>query len=304
MAADVTSTPAVATEEYEFLSESLASEREIVRNEGLRGTRLHPVERIRQGRMTPGGTIEMEPTYADLVNLLPRAIAAAVAGAGFNTYTVGDTALPYFQTIIYRVASLFTYTQCKINRTTFRGSIGQPLKVSFEVEALNETKTDAGSFPVLTIAANAPFIFTDSTAACVSQITLGGTAYQIQELECTVDWHLKTDRFMNSQTRTDLVSLDLTIPTRFVVPFTSDTVALYDNAGAVSGIAAAANFTYLGAGGGAAGVNLKFTFGNLVFPARKSPVVPNRDEITMTLEGEARKTGATAPLVVQLDSTP
>lgn len=90
--------------------------------------------------------------------------------------------------------------------------------------------------------------------------------------------------------------------TKFTVPYTSDTVGLYD--GGVGGIAGNINFSYQGAGGGGAGVNLKFDFVNLVFPAAKSPAVASKDEVKLLLAGEARKSGSTAPLVVTLDSTP
>lgn len=297
--------PGAATEAYEFLSENVATDREVVRTEGLRGTRLHPTERVRQGRQPIGGTVVMQPTYAELVNLLPRMIGAAQAGAGFNTYTVSDVVPVAFQVIIDRVAKVYTYVGCRVGRATFRSGPGRPLELSLEVEALQESIGNAGTFAALTVSPTAPFVFMDGT------LTLGASVLQVMEFETTVDWHLKTDRYVNSTTRTDLPSLDLTVATRFTVPYTSDTTGFYDASawagggpGGTYGVAGNINFAYGGAGGGGAGVNLQLSFGNLVFPARKSPAVPNRDEIGLLLEGEARKVGATAPLSVVLDSTP
>jgi hypothetical protein len=294
MNTDTTATPAAAVEAYEFLSESLTTAREVVRTEGLRGTRLHPVERIRQGRQTPGGTVTLQPTYAELVNLLPRVVGANSSG----TYTVSDTVPVAFQTVIDRVAKVYTYTGCRVGKATFKCGVGQPLELALEIEALTESVANAGTFASLTVSATPPFVWTDGT------LTLAGNAVQVMEFETTLDWHLKPDRFVNSLTRTDLPSMDLTVSTKFVVPYTSDTTGLYDGGGGVAGVTGNINFTYLGAGGGAAGVNVKLTYGNLVFPAEKSPAVGSKDEITLLLQGEARKTGSTAPLVVALDSTP
>ena len=286
------------TEAYEFLSENLALDHELLRTEGLRGTRLHPAERVRLGRQLIGGTIVMQPTYAELVNLLPRIVSAAQAGAGLNTYTVSDTQPAAFAVSVDRGAKVFTYAGCRCGRATFRSGVGQPMELALEVEALSESQGNAGTFPSLTVSATPPFIYADAA------LTLGGATYQVHEWETTIDWHLKTDRFANNVSRTDLPSMDLTVTARFLVPFTSDTAALYDAGGGVSGVTGSVNLTYLGAGGGGAGVNLQFSYANLIFPARKSPTVAGRDEINLSLEAEARKSGSTAPLVVTLDSTP
>ncbi len=295
MSTDTSATPHAATEAYEFLSENLASDREVVRTEGLRGTRLHDSKRIRQGRLTPGGTITMQPTYAELANLLPRIVGAPTG----ILYTPNDTVPVAFQTIIDRVAKVYTYTGCRVGRARFHSGVGQPLSLDLEIEALNESIGNAATFGNLTVASNPPFVFFDGA------LTLVAAAIQVIEWETTIDWHLKMDRFVNSQTRTDLPSLDLTVSTRFTVPYTSDTTAYYDQSTPALSIAGNINFTYLGAGGGAAGVNLQFSYGNLVLAPKKSPHVVGRDEITMVLESESRNVvSGAAPLVVQLDSTP
>ena len=285
-----------ATEAFEFISETLTTKQEVRRNEGIRGTRLHPKERVRRGRTTPGGTIRMEPTYAELVNMLPRIVAAASAQVGYDTYTVSDTVPVAFDVQIDRVAKVFSYTGCRTNRCTFRAQSGGILEVDWDIEALTETIGNAGTFPSLTISGTPPFIFEDST------LTIGGSAYPVQEFECVIDWHLKVDRFMNSTTRAYLPSMDFSCMCKFVVPY-CDTTALYDDGGDVLGQAADINFTYSGAGGGAAGVNLKLAFANLIFPAEKSPSVQSKDEVTMLLQGEARRSSTTSPLIVTLDNT-
>ncbi len=282
MVANATATPASATEAYEFESESLASSRELIRTEGIRGTRLHPVERVVSGRLTPGGSIAMEPTATELLNLLPRCIAAPVG----STYTVGDTALPYFQTIIDRVSRVWTYTGCKVDSAAFHASIGKPLSLTLNIEAINESVGAALTFGSLTINPTAPFVLFDGA------LTLDGTAYQFNDLSINVNWHLKKDRFVNSQIRTDLPSMDLSVECSFTLPATSDTIpSLYDTD--VGGIAGTAIFS-------AGGATLSFLMSGLIFPAEKQPAVGSKDEITLKLTSEARRVGSTAPLIVTL----
>ena len=131
-------------------------------------------------------------------------------------WAVSDASLPpYFQCVIDRVAKVFTYIGCKVARATFRSAKGQPLEVAVEIAAIKESIGAAGSFPALALDAAAPFVFTDGV------LTLGGTVYQVEEFETTIDWHLKLDRYMNSQYRTDLVSTDLTVRLRADKPINS-----------------------------------------------------------------------------------
>ncbi len=274
------------TEAYEFLSENLTSEREIVRTDGIRGSRMHPLERIRLGRQTPGGTIVMEPTLVELANLLPRTIGANAA----NVYSVSDTVPVAFDVAIDRVAKVPIYAGCRCDKVTFRSSPGKPLEVSMDIEALTETIGAAGTFPTLTINATAPVIWSD----CV--ISLAG-AIQCHDMEITVDWNLKKDRFVNSITRTDLPSQDVRVMAKFTVPYDSTTIGLFDGAAGVAGVACTATFTV-------GGTSLLFTMSKVCFPARKSPSVSSKDEITMVLDGEAYRAGSVTPLAITLDSTP
>src|ERR1051326_6566137 len=69
---NATSTAVAATEKYELISESLASQRNILNTAGMRGSRSQVLERIRQGTIAPGGTLTLEPTPNELRNLMPR----------------------------------------------------------------------------------------------------------------------------------------------------------------------------------------------------------------------------------------
>ncbi len=283
---DTSATPTAATTEYEFLTCGLGLQQEHVRTEGLRGTRLHPVERVRLGRRTPGGSVSMQPTYAEMVTLLPKIISANATGV----FTVSDTVPVAFQAMVDKIAKVATYTGCRTSKANFHAGVGQPLTLDWDIEALEESIANAGSFASLTISPTAPFVFTDGV------LTIG-SGYQIMQASVALDWHLKMDRFVNSLTRTDLPSMDFSCQVQFTVPYTSDTVALYNSGGSVAGSAASLVFTY-------GSVSLTLSLANVLFPAARSPIVQSRDEITLQLTGEARKSGSTSPLIATLDSTP
>ncbi len=292
-----TTTPGAATEAYEFESENLALDQAIIDTAGIRGGRNHVIERVRAANQHIGGSINIQPTYNELLNLLPRIVGAISNQAGYDTFSTSDTVAPvYFQTIVDRVAKVYSYVGCKVGSATFRSSQGGPLSLSLEIEALQESIGNSGTFAALTIDALPPLIHTDSV------LTLGGTAYQVFDWECSINWHLDTGRFVNSTTRTDLISTDLTVTTHFTLPYTSDTLGLYLG-GSAAGVTGNINFTSGGAGGGAAGKNLQFTFANLLFPPKKSPTVGGKGEIHLALSGEARKSSTTLALVVSLDHT-
>lgn len=290
---DTTATAAVATTEYEFLSCALGAERELIRNEGMRGTRLHPVSRMRKGRITPGGVVELEPTYGELRVLLPLMISVEAGIAGARTYTVTDTVPVAFQAIVERVADQKAYTQCRTSRTTWKSSPGQPLSCSWEIEALDEKASAGTPFSGLTISNTPPFVFHEAV------LTLNSTAYHVHDWEMVVDWHLKTDRWVNSQTRTDLPSMDFSCITRFTLPYTSDTTGLYDLFTEASEIATGVTGSIVFTKGGTA---LTFAWVGLLMPAQRSPVIPSRDEIVLAFATESRRTAAgVSPLTVTLD---
>lgn len=274
------------TEAYEFKSEGLASERTVIKTAGMRGSRSQVIERVRQGTLAPGGPIVLEPSPAELRKLLPRILGAAESGVNPYTYALAET-LPTFGVQVDRVAKVFTYALCVVDKATFRSSEGQPLELTLDVEAQTEAITNAGTFQGgLTIDGNPPFVFFDGV------LTLGGSSVPMREFELIVDNQLKKDRFTNSQTRTALPPMDRLVTLRCTVPYTADSVALYD--------------------GGAAGVtsNLTLTNGshvlnfqtqNVVFPAKKSPAVQRKDdEVLMTLEGQVFHTTTNPELQVVL----
>lgn len=272
---------------FDYLSENLICQEEFPDTGGLRGTRSHVIERVRQGIRRIAGTITMQPTAVEWAALLPWIQGANASG---TTYALADSLTSRYVTVD-RVTKVFTYDAVFVDSATIRSSQGQPVSLTLNLVGSDEAVANAGTFPSLTIdtTTNA-FMFHDSSAA----VTVGGVAYAIRDFELTIHNHVDRERFFNTQVlSTATRAMDRNITLRMHLPY-GDASAVY--ATGASGVAVAATFT-----NGA--VSLSFSFVKVAFP-RRSPMVQGRQEIMVPLDGVAYRSGSTLELVTTLDSTP
>ncbi len=255
---------------YEYKSFGLGKHGTVLAADGIRGTRAHPVERTVAGPYTVSGAINWEPGPTTLTNLWPFILGTS----GALTETLAT-----FAVVIDRIAQVHTFNTCKVDRAVFKGTQGQLIDMTLDIEGESEALSGSVSgTPTLDV----PFLFNSAT------LSIGGTAYQFREFSLTVDNHLKKDRFMNSLTRTDLPELDRTVSLSLSLPYTTDDIAIYD----ANATSAAVVLTWLS---GATTVTL--TMAAVQFPT-EPPSTPGRDEILLPQNGIARKTGSTLELVI------
>ena len=274
-----------------FVSENIVKRGVIVERRGLRGTRGHQSDDTRVGPYSVGGRLLLEPTPEDLAIWLPRILGAAASG---TTYNLAET-LPSFTLTVDRVAKVFTYAGCKVNRAVLQGSQGGLLRMSLDVVAQSEAVAASGTFPSLTPSMSQPYIFSDLA------LTLAATAREVKEFELSIDNGLMTDRFMNSVTIVNAPEGDRTIGLRTVHAWAAGNTDLY--AQALAGSAGTLQLTNALGGTPPVGYQTSFAFGTLQVPDR-SPNVPGRDELFLNLEMIARRVGSTPELSVTHDSTP
>jgi len=272
-----------SSEPYEFVSESLAEQAEILDTNGIRGTRSHSKERTRQGLKQVQGQITLHPSPLDLDNLLPRILGAAESS---DSFALAET-LPEFNVMIDRVADAFLYSACQISKATFRGSAGQYVELVLDIIA--KTETEGQTFPSLTLGtsvADEPFVFSDGV------MTLQGATREVFDFELVIDNAGSARYTIGSNTATDILISDRI-------------VTLGTNCANVSGNAALLKQ----ATGGAAGtlvftngnVSTTFSFAALQAP-NKTPTVTGKGEIPINLEMTARKSGSTNEIVITNDS--
>lgn len=265
------------TTQLEYLTFGLGKHNTVLETAGIRGTHAHPVERTRAGTYTISGPISMHLGPADIDAWFPFVFGNAKS---VNTYNLAEAQTPFFVGFDDGI-KYWVYNSCKVDRMTLRAQQGGLLEADFDVEGLTETLNTGGTFPALSPTTAAPYVLMDAA------LTIGGTAYQFRQFETVVDWRLKKDRFMNSVSRTDLPEMDRIITVNLSLPFTSDTIGLYDANQANAAVVA--TFT-----NGAHALTL--TYAAVQFPT-EPPERPGREEILLPYNGIARKTGSTLELV-------
>lgn len=250
----------------------------ILDTDGIRGTRSHRSDRTRTGPYTVSGQLVLPATRRALDVLLPMCLGGAESTDVFN---VAET-LTELQFMIDRVTKVQTYSGCKANRCTLRGTQGGLLEIAIDIEGETESTGNAGTFPSLTLPEEKPYVFMDGA------LTLLGTARGFSSFEIVVDNQLVTDRFLNSTTRAELPEQDRIVSARFTLPYDADNADLHDQA--LAGAAGTLVFT----NAEEASSVLTVALGTLQFPAR-TPVVNGKGETVLELEGQARSTVAGDP---------
>lgn len=274
---------AASTLELEFLSCGIGKDAQHVQSDAVRGNRDRISETVVEGVYSAGGSLVLEPRQAELDFFLPK-----ILGGGSNpTYTLAAT-VPEFGVDVEKVADCYRYAGMKVNSATFSSGPNQPLQLAMDIQG--KTETGSISFPSIagTLSDVPPYIHHELV------LTLGGTAYDCQAISITLDNSLMLDRFMNSQTRTELPAQDRFITVDCTIPF--ETTALYDVA--VAGIAGSAVWTK-------GAFSLTFSFAKLQVPSKPVIIQGRGGELLQQLQFVARKdaTTPTNSLIVTHDST-
>lgn len=280
-----------SSERYEFLRESFGAKKTILGNEGIRGTRSEDVNRSRYGQEDVTGTIVLQPSPADLDLWLPRILGDPEST---DTFALAET-LPAFAVMFDRVAKVFTYTDCKVNKATFRASQGGVLELELDLIGKSFSIGNAGTAPSVSLGTDPedqPYVLSDAA------FTLAGSARETSSFELVID-NLLNARFTNSNNATSITPQGRMVTLKTKHPYTSDETDLLEQA--LYG--AAGTIVLTPTGGGMSGVSTTFTFGRLQVPDTH-PGVPGKSEIMLDLDMVARMTGSTRELVVTHDPVP
>lgn len=263
----------------EFESESLQRVTTHADTGGIRGTRSHASERVKEASSIVQGTIVLQPSPADLDILLPWILGAAESN---DTFALAEALTP-LNVLIDKVDDVYLYSDVYVNRAVFSSEESSPLRLTLDL--IGKTEADSQSFPALTLgvaANNKPYMHHELT------LSLAGSSRQCKRLEITIDNMLAT-AFNNSLTPSEIKAQDRIITVRATLPASEGL-----HAQAVAGIAGSATYAM-------PNLSTVFTFGKLQIPDR-TPVVAGKSEIVHELEMVARMNGATKELVVTNDS--
>lgn len=273
---------------YEFISEDLQANQQVLDTGGIRGTRSMPKERTRLGIRGVGGTIVLHPSPADLDNWLPRILGAAGSG---DSFTLGDT-FTKFGVLVDRVTDRYEYSGCVVTRADFRSQSGDFLELTLTIVGTDETKGVAAPSPApsLSTASNAaPYVFHDSSEDIELPV---GTAREVFDINISIDNFMDT-RFVNAVTTTSITPTDRLVTFSITSPFDSDESDLFPQTSDQGpGRARFVN----------GNMSLQFDFGSLR-GQRQCPVVNGKNEIVLRSDYVARSSADTKELSVTNDAT-
>lgn len=258
------------TKRFEFARCMLGAHESIIDANGIIGSRSRDIERVRNGLVHVNGQIEVEPSALEWSLLLPWMMGGATSGSPAVTYTLGEQ-MPTRFISVDKVAKVFTYAGCAVNKFTLRGAQGEALKCTIEVIGTTETQANSGTFPALTIdLTTRPFVFHDGA------ITMNGTSTLMKSWELTVDNHIDPERFFNSVTLASTLALDRTTTFRTSIAYDSVLGAAIYGTG-IAGAAVVINHT-----NGNSTLNL--TMPAVSFP-KQGIMVPGRVEEMLEING-------------------
>lgn len=275
---------AIGGTRIEFVSCGVKMRESIENYAGVQAHRGELATRNRLGNVSPGGPLECVPTPAEWVVLLPYILGGTPAG---TSYPLGET-LPTFTMDLDDGTSIKAYSGCTITTATISAQSGGPVKLSCQIEAIDEGvgSTVSGSIDQT----YGPFMFYEGA------FSVGATSSVTPfDFSVTIDNVVDTGRFLNSRTRTSLKARGRHVNFATRIPWGDFYSSLYGIQG--SEVAVVGTFT-------SAGYSLAFTMPKVRFP-REGVERQREDELVLPLNGIARKTNAsTDELQVVLDSTP
>lgn len=286
-----------ATKQLQNVNCGIGKRGTLIDKQGARGTRSKHTGNVTSGPYSVGGPLSVQPSPDELRVILPYIFGTAESGSGTSgtpwVYALAET-IPDMVVVQDKIAKVFTWDGCKVNTARFSASAGSPvLSLEMDVQGKTEAVSNAGTFPSIgsTLTVGQPFLFQQLV------LTLNSATKVCDNFNLSIDNALMLDRFLNSQTRTDIPETDRTITLEVDNPFTAADVALYDIA--VAGFAASAVFTN--------GTNvLTFSFANVKAPADTLEAV-QRGETMNKLRFTAYETGTpgstTKELITRLSTS-
>lgn len=274
----------VSTREFFIESNGIVKTPSQIQNEGMYGSRDYKSESTTDGTYAVGGVVPLKPRPDDLTFLMPYILGGA---ASVNNFAVAE-ALPEMVCDSYRISETVRKLKCKVNTATFSSRAGQQLNLDLDIQGTSWTP--GITFPSIasSLSVQAPFMHHQ----CV--LTIGGTAYKVDDVTLTIGNNLILDRFYNSQYRQDLPEGSRTVGLSCTFPFTSDESAIY--AMATAGLAASIVWT--------SGLySLTFTFAKLQAAIAAPSLGGRSSEVKLPVNFVARASGSTPSIAATVVST-
>lgn len=214
--------------------------------------------------------LSTEPSALEMLTLLEWGMYGTPTGTTTKTFPLSVTPKEMYTFWSPNNGNLWFLSGVGVDTMTISATQGEPLRMEFELLGKTSTNTHA-AFPALTPDQTyRPFTLSQLV------ITVGGITKNCREFSYRIAHNLDRNRFLNSDTLTDLVPLRRDITCTLDVP-AGDNADLWNDG--IAGAAVAATFT------NASGSVFTLAFPDWRFQPR-SPTSPQDGEGFLRLEGQ------------------
>jgi hypothetical protein len=233
------------------------------------------------------GPLSLLPRPDDLDELLPWILGSTFVG---DVITIGDVLTDQDIDIDWGDVAVPRAVDCRVDTARFSSQPGGNLQLDLAVEGLTWAQNAAGTFPAIsgTLSNLQPYVHHQGT------VTLNAVVRPCSSVAITINNNLIKDRFLGSQSRTELPSAGLNVGLEISLPFMDPHDDLWDLA--VAGLSGTVQYT-----NGAR--SLLFSFANIKVPAQAIEIA-RASELAVSLPFVGYRTSATACLIVTNDQTP
>lgn len=272
---------------WDFISDTVAKNEQILVGEGLRGYRQRQINAERAGLYDVAGQLTCNPSIGFLSYWLPY-----VMGSGTSTAPTFAAAVPAFDMIADRADGVYKYTGCKINRFELKFASGQLATCTMDVIGKTETAVSWAG------AALGSSMLYDPLQSAECQFETTGGVRAVEELSFGISNGLAPKRRMNLTVQ-DILEGDREVFLRGKATMDSAELgALYDIGGSPdNGVILTLTNTQ-----GLSTVSATFTFSRVRFPSRTG--IPEGEEFMLPFDALCRGVAAGVEFTASLDITP
>ena len=267
----VADTPVNATTYYEFTSEDMVANPNIVDATGVTGLRSHHLNSAFLATLPGGGSFSPIARYTSFLELLEWAKGEA------------DGTLKSLTAHIDKVGRGLRVSGCKVNELEVSSSANAHVEVNCSLVGRTPNLMTGGY-----LAANYPTMTEGILAHKHAAVTIGGGigVLPVYELGFTIQNGLNEDEFTSSMYRNCVPEGDRSVPVTLTGPFNSDTDGFLDLM--VAGTPASVTIVYTDKDANV----ITITMGNVLFTGNM-PTIEDRGRVQFTIEGMAKSNNTT-----------
>ncbi len=276
-----------STPTWDFISDTVAKNEQILVGEGLRGYRQRQINAERPGLYDVAGQLTCNPSIGFLSFWLPY-----VMGGGTSTAPAFAAAVPAFDMVTDRADGIYKYAGCKVNRFSLKLASGQLATCTMDIIGKTEaTASWAG-------AALGSSLLYEPLQSATAVFNVDSAEQAMEDLELVIENGLTPKRRMRLTVQDILEGVrDVSLRGKSVMDATS-IAALYDR-GDDPDLSTTIALTQTR---GASSVSATFTFSRVRIPARSG--MPEGEEFMLPIEALCRGTAGGVEFTASLDITP